>query len=268
MTLFVNELSYSVDKKVLLSHINLEISSGSMVGIIGPNGAGKSTLLKHIAGILSCKPSCMMLDTTDLSKLEPRKLAKEVAYLSQFLQVPRMNVLETLELGRRAYGGMLLKKEDYKKIDEIVLDFNLEEMLERSLETLSGGERQKVMIASALLQEPKILLLDEPISHLDPKNQLEMLSAVRKVTIKKNLMTLIVLHDIQHAMHYANTLLMLKQGEILHYAPTKTVKAQMLKELFDVETTLHTYEGHTFISYGHSHAHDHAHQHIFSIKKV
>lgn len=268
MTLSVKKISYSIDKKVLLSGINLEISSGSMVGIIGPNGAGKSTLLKHIAGILPCLPSCVMLGNTDLSQLEPRKLAKEVAYLSQFLHVPRMSVLETLELGRRAYSGMLLKKEDYRKIDAIILDFNLEKILERSLETLSGGERQKVMIASALLQEPKILLLDEPISHLDPKNQLEMLSAVRKVTIEKNLMTLIVLHDIQHAMHYANMLLMLKQGKILHYVSMKTVKPQMLKELFDVETTMHDYDGHTFISYGHSHTHDHAHTHLISVEKA
>ncbi|MDD3343339.1 MAG: ABC transporter ATP-binding protein [Sulfurospirillaceae bacterium] len=259
MNLCVQNLHYCVKRKILLDHICIEAKAGEVLGVIGPNGAGKSTLLKHIAGILPLNVSTVTLDKRDFSQLEPRDLAKEVAYLSQFANTPRISVLEALELGRRAYSGMQLTAIDKKKLDESVTQFELGELLERHLESLSGGERQKVLIASALLQEPKVLLLDEPISHLDPKNQLEMLSAVRKITQEKKLITFIVLHDIQHAIHYTSRLLMLKKGKILHDISTKSLSHSMLEELFDVEASLHISHGHTFVYYGHSHDTYHIH---------
>ncbi len=263
MKLCVKNLNYTVARKVLLEDICLEANEGEVLGVIGPNGAGKSTLLKHIAGILPLKSSTITLDTTDFSRLEPRALAKEVAYLSQFANTPRISVLEALELGRRAYSGMQLTHADKMKLDESVAHFDLGDLLERHLESLSGGERQKVLIASALLQEPKVLLLDEPISHLDPKNQLEMLSAMRHVTHEKKLITLIVLHDIQHAIHYTTRLVMLKKGKILHDIATSTLRPSMLEELFEVEASLHVSHGHTFVYYGHSHDERHIeHQHL------
>ena len=266
MSLHVNDISYAVGKKELLSHVNFEAHAGEMVGIIGPNGAGKSTLLKHIAGILPSKKGSIVLGTRDLSTLEPRELAKEVAYLSQFAQTPSISVLEALELGRRAYSGFVLKAEDRAKIEESIAHFELSSLMDRNLDALSGGERQKVLIASALLQEPNILLLDEPISHLDPRNQLEMLSAVRHATHEKGLITLVVLHDIQHAIHYTTSLLMLKGGMLLHHGSTYALNEAMLKALFDVEARLHVSEGHTFVYYGHVHDdesihHTHPHPH-------
>ena len=259
MKLCIKNLNYRVKKKALLHSIGLEARSGEVIGIIGPNGAGKSTLLKHIAAILSLQPSTVMLDEIDFSTLEPRVLAKKVAYLSQFSSTPSISVLETLELGRRVYSGMHLTQEDYRKMTQCVHEFRLEELLERTLESLSGGERQKVLIASALLQEPEVLLLDEPISHLDPKNQLEMLSATRAMTRDKGLITFIVLHDIQHAIHYTTRLVMLKAGSMLYDISTNEITHQMLEELFDVETSLHVSHGHTFVYYGHSHEEHHLH---------
>ena len=263
MKLCVKNLNYTVARKTLLEDICLEATEGEVLGIIGPNGAGKSTLLKHIAGILPLKSSIVTLDTTDFSLLEPRALAKEVAYLSQFANTPRISVLEALELGRRAYSGMQLTHADKIKLDESVTHFELGDLLNRHLESLSGGERQKVLIASALLQEPKVLLLDEPISHLDPKNQLEMLSAMRHVTQEKKLITLIVLHDIQHAIHYTTRLIMIKKGKILQDIATKELHHHMLEGLFEVEASLHVSHGHTFVYYGHSHDEHHIqHQHL------
>jgi iron complex transport system ATP-binding protein len=259
MKLCIQTLNYTIGKKRLLNIPHLEATSGDVIGIIGPNGAGKSTLLKHIAAILPLKPLTIRLDDVDFATLEPRELAKKVAYLSQFATTPHISVLEALELGRRAYSGMQLGKEDHAKIAACVHEFSLEELLERSLESLSGGERQKVLIASALLQEPCVLLLDEPISHLDPKNQLEMLKAMRLITRDKWLITFIVLHDIQHAIHYTTRLVMLKKGDILHDIPTKGITHTMLEALFDVETSLHVGHGHTFVYYGHSHEEHHTH---------
>ncbi len=260
MTLRIENLSYTVGKTPLLHNITTHAHSGEIIGIIGPNGAGKSTLLKHIAGIFASRH--IFLDDVELSMLSVRERAKTIAYLSQFATTPSMSVLEVLELGRRAYSGMFLNPNDKAMIHESIEHFHLTPLLERNIATLSGGERQKVLIASALLQEPKVLLLDEPISHLDPKNQLEMLSAMRHATHEKALITFIVLHDMQHAIHYTHRLLMLQNGGIVYDTPTKSLEASMLSTLFEVETSLHVNNGHTFVYYGHEHEETpHKHHH-------
>lgn len=261
MRLHVKDVCFKVHHKSLLEGISFDAHGGEVLGIIGPNGAGKSTLLKNIAGILKSHHGSVFLDDQDLKKITIGALAKNVAYLSQFAVAPAISVLEILELGRRVYSGAFLSKEDKQKIKESIHRFELEKLLTCTLDTLSGGERQKVLIASALLQEPKILLLDEPISHLDPKNQLEMLSFVKMVAHDKNLITLIVLHDIQHAIHYTDALLMLKNGKILHHIPTQNINEDVLKELFEVEAKLHVAQGHTFVFYGHSHDKHTLHHH-------
>lgn len=251
--LSIKNLNFKIKKKELLRGVNLDAQDGEIVGLIGPNGAGKSTLIKHIATILAIKKDTVILDDVDLSTLNPSAIAKEIAYLSQFIDAPNTSVLEALELGRRVYSSIRLTKEDYQKIDALSKEFELTNLLERDLSTLSGGERQKVMIASALLQEPKVLLLDEPISHLDPKNQLEVLNIVSTITKSKNIISIIVLHDIQHALHYTTRLVMLKSGKILHDIQTQDINSKMLDELFDVESSLHKTEKHIFINYKHKH---------------
>jgi iron complex transport system ATP-binding protein len=253
MSLLIRNLTYTKVKKDLLKDINIEAKSSEMIALIGPNGAGKSTLLKHISKILPIEKNTIYLEGVDIFDLEARELAKDLSYLAQFTQTPRLSVLEVLELSRRVYSGIRLKKEDSVKIENIAKEFELEKLLQRDLGTLSGGERQKVMIAAAILQEPKVLLLDEPISHLDPKNQLEMLSSIKKITKEKRIITLIVLHDIQHAIHYASRLLMLKNGSLIHDVATKELNPKMLEELFDVHVTMHQSNRHTFIYYDHQH---------------
>jgi len=253
MKFTIKNLNFKVGTKELLKNINMTASSGDMISIIGPNGAGKSTLLKHIATILPTHKEIITLDGIDLFDLTPRELAKEIAYLSQFSEIPNISVLETLELARRVYSGIKLSQQDYSMIDSISQEFELTKLLERKLATLSGGEAQKVMIAAALLQEPQILLLDEPISHLDPKNQLEVLSIIKKVVESKKIICFIVLHDIQHAIHYASRLVMLKQGSLLYDVYVADLHSNMLEELFDVEVSLHKSNNHTFIYYAHKH---------------
>lgn len=253
MALHVKNLQSNVGKKYILDGITFEAKRGEVVGIIGPNGAGKSTLLKHIAAINPIPKDCVCIEDSDISSLSPQHIAKRIAYLAQFATSPHISVLETLELGRRAYSGMMLTKEDKAKLEATILKFGLTPLLGRYLDTLSGGERQKVLIASALLQEPDVLLLDEPISHLDPKNQLEMLSSIHEATYTKKLITLIVLHDLQHAIHYCDTLLMLKDTQILHHINTSNLNETMLEELFDVKAKLHYASGHVFVYFGHHH---------------
>jgi len=255
LSLHVEHLGFKLKRKTILEDINFDAKSSQVRVIIGPNGAGKTTLLKAIAQINKKSFGGLSVDGTHLGSLKTAELSKIISYMPQFLEVPDLSVLEVLELGRYTFSGFKIKQKDRVVIDDIIERFSLSSILEKRIPTLSGGERQKVLLASSLTQEPKVLLLDEPISHLDPKNQLEVLRVIKKLTIDKKIITLIVLHDIQHALHYGDKLLMMKNGKVAYDLDEKEIKEHHLSTVFDVDVKLFREKNHTFVYYAHTHTH-------------
>jgi len=255
LSLHVEHLGFKLKRKTILEDINFDAKSSQVRVIIGPNGAGKTTLLKAIAQINKKSFGGLSVDGTHLGSLKTAELSKIISYMPQFLEVPDLSVLEVLELGRYTFSGFKIKQKDRVVIDDIIERFSLSSILEKRIPTLSGGERQKVLLASSLTQEPKVLLLDEPISHLDPKNQLEVLRVIKKLTIDKKIITLIVLHDIQHALHYGDKLLMMKDGKVAYDLDEKEIKEHHLSTVFDVDVKLFREKNHTFVYYAHTHTH-------------
>ncbi len=251
--LHVKDLSFSIKNKKILKSITFSANQGEVRVFVGPNGAGKTTLLKTIANIYKKNSGEVTLDSNNIGLLKPKKLSQIISYMPQFSEVPDITVLEVLELGRYTYCGAKIKQADRKIINSIIKSFSLQSILNKNITTLSGGQRQKVLLASSLAQEPKVLILDEPISHLDPKNQLDVLRVIKKFTKEHNIITLIVLHDIQHALHYGDKLLMMKDGQIIHNINSKDIKEQHLNEVFEVNAKLFREENHTFVYYQHSH---------------
>jgi iron complex transport system ATP-binding protein len=251
--LHIENLNFSIKGKKLLDDINFSNEQGQMRVFIGPNGAGKSTLLKNIANIYKRQQGKVLLDSLELGELNTKELSKIIAYMPQFNKVPNISVLEVLELGRYTYSGSKIKKEDRSIINEIIENFSMQSILSKNIAALSGGQRQKVFLASCLIQQPKILMLDEPISHLDPKNQLDVLQTIKKLTKERGIITLIVLHDIQHALHYGDNLLMMKDARVAYDIKTKEIEERHLNEVFDVHAKLFKQEHHTFVYYEHSH---------------
>ncbi len=251
--LYVTNLSFSIKNKKLLKSINFNANQGEIKVFIGPNGAGKTTLLKVIANIYKKDKGEVRLAQKDIGLLKPKELSRIVSYMPQFSEVPDITVLEVLELGRYTYCGTKIKRQDRDIINNIIDNFSLYSILNLNISTLSGGQRQKVLLASCLIQEPKILILDEPISHLDPKNQLDVLRIVKKFTKERNIITLIVLHDIQHALHYGDKILMMKDAQIRYDINTKEIQKYHLNEVFEIQAKLFKEENHTFVYYQHSH---------------
>ncbi len=251
----LTNLQVSIASKQIIKNLNLEFSSGKFTALVGSNGAGKSTLLKAISNLgLHVKGEIYYKDK-DLRSLNVSALSKIVAYMAQFSQASNLSVWEILALGRRVYSGLKLSEDDHKKIEEISVKMGIERHLNTSVQNLSGGQRQKIFILSALLQEPKILLLDEPISHLDPKNQHQMLELIKDVTKKNNLISIAVLHDIHHALHYADELVMLKDGGVIGQKSSKDVSEEDVEKLYDMPLEMYVINGHKFIYYTHSHLH-------------
>ncbi|MCK9337242.1 MAG: ABC transporter ATP-binding protein [Arcobacteraceae bacterium] len=249
----VKNLNTSINKKQILSNIDFTLNSGEICIAIGPNGAGKSTLLKSIAKIIPTT-GYITLDNSNLHELSIIELSQTVSLMTQFNSNTNLSVQEVLNLGRRPYSGFTLTKDDFDIITNIIDEFHLKEFLKRDIDTLSGGERQKVFLAAALIRNPKVLLLDEPISHLDPKNQQEILEIVKRVTIQRDIITIIVLHDLQNALHYGDKLLLLKNGKLQKHLGIDELKDDHLEELYDIKCKIFKNEGHPFVLLGHHHS--------------
>lgn len=229
MSLKITNLNY----KNILSSIDLMAKSGESVAVIGPNGAGKSTLLKLIATVITPEKRAVFLDGVDVRKLSVREVSHRISYLAQTDSVANMSVLELLEAGKRARSGAFLSAKDKESILQIATQFELTKLLEKNLLNISGGERQKAHIASLLLEKSRLLLLDEPISWLDPKNQIDILTTIRSATKAQNLISVVVLHDLTHALNFADRVVMMKSGKKLYDSSDPDEK--MLKDLYEID---------------------------------
>jgi len=259
MSLEIKNLSVKIKKTKLLNKINLKAKNSDLNIIIGPNGAGKSTLLKSICKIIDYVEGEILLNDENIIEKDLQEVSKNISYMGQFQNNSNLNVIDILELSRRKYSGFSLNNEDHKIIEKIIKEVDIEKFLHNNIDLLSGGEKQKVFLAASLIQEPKVLLLDEPTSFLDPKNQIEMLEIIKKVSKEKSLITLMVIHDLQNALHYADKIIMLKDKEIIDFQDSLNVDAKMISNLYNIPCEIFWQNGHPFTFFGHTHNHGNSH---------
>lgn len=213
----VKNLSFAYGKREILRDVSFKAESGEIVGILGNNGAGKSTLVTCLNHILKPKSGKIILNGKDAETLSKRELAQYISYVAQKNEQTQTTVFDSVLLGRKPYIKWSIGQEDIAICDEIIERVGLSEMKLRALDELSGGELQKVMLARALVQQPKVMLLDEPTSNLDPKNQYEMMKLVRQVADEKNITVLVVIHDLSLAMRFCDKFLLMKDGKVFIY---------------------------------------------------
>ena len=232
------DIHYSIGEKKILNGVSLEVEGGQFQTILGPNGSGKSTLLKTIYRQLKPDSGQILLDGKSLDQVSLKKTAKEMAVVTQFntLQFD-CTVEEIVMLGRTPHLSFLQKEteRDHLLVQDALDKVGMSEKKTRYYSSLSGGEKQRVILARALAQEPKLLLLDEPTNHLDIKYQLEMLALVKELDIN----VLAVLHDIQLACRFSDYIYLMKGGEIVAQGvPRDAVTPQSLQAVYDVQSRI------------------------------
>ncbi|MEW9095848.1 MAG: ABC transporter ATP-binding protein [Clostridiaceae bacterium] len=236
MKVTIEDISFGYGSSELLKNINIELTKGQLVSIIGPNGAGKSTLLKCIATILKPKNGSIFIDSKNIKEYEKMELAKIQGYVPQnYYSSFRINVTDAVMLGRRPYIKWKAKEEDLKIVNSSIEYLGLQSMCHRELNSLSGGERQKVMIARALAQEPHIMLLDEPTSALDLKYSLEVMELLKKLAKKENKLIIVVMHNLEMSARYSDKLILMKEGKVHSSGdPKEVVTIKNLEEVYGV----------------------------------
>lgn len=218
MIISLSQLSvgYSSSHPVI-SDINLELKSGQLACLIGENGIGKSTLLKTLTGFLPKLNGSLLLDNRDIESFSQREIARQVSIvLTQKPDVQNLTIEEIIGLGRSPYTGFFgrLRAEDRKVVDDAIATMGIEKLRGRMIQTLSDGERQKVMIAKALAQETPVILLDEPTAFLDFPSKAETFQSLQRMAHDRDKLILLSTHDLELAVRFADSLLEVKAGTL------------------------------------------------------
>ena len=236
----IKKLNYSYGKKEVLKELSLDIDKNKLTGIIGPNGCGKSTLAKNIIKYINGKFESFKIMDTDIRELTHKKIAQLISYIPQkSIIIPNISVFDYVLLGRFP----LLKnswdnytKKDYEIVENNINLLNIKELRDRNIETLSGGELQKALLARALAQEAKILLLDEPTSALDLNNAVEFMKILKNISIKKNISVIIIIHDLNLASLFCDSLIILKDGRFIEKgSPKEVINEENIKSVYNLD---------------------------------
>ncbi|MBM4400329.1 MAG: ABC transporter ATP-binding protein [Crenarchaeota archaeon] len=223
----------------VLEDVSLSVKGGDFVGILGPNGSGKTTLLKSISRILKPHKGTILLNETDIYSLKSVDVAKQLAVVPQETSIGfNFSALDIVLMGRNPHMKrfQMESEKDMAVARKVMNLTNIWHLAERPINELSGGEKQRVIIARALAQEPKILLLDEPLTHLDIMNQLEIMDLVKGLCVKEKLVVLAVFHDFNLAARYCNSAIMLKKGKIFAAGSLADVlTSENIKGVFNVD---------------------------------
>ena len=238
MILSVEGIEFSYPSAPVLNGVSFSMESGTVSAILGVNGSGKSTLLKCIDRILRPAKGVVLIDETDLHKLAQTQIAKHIGYVPQRYTDNRLTVFDTILLGRKPYIKWAATKRDIEIAEHAVRRMKLEKFVLRPVSELSGGEMQKVIIARALAQEPDILLLDEPTSNLDLKNQIEVMNLITEEAREKKIAVMISVHDLNLALRFAGVFLLLKDGVIRECGPKESITPRIIREVYEVDIVL------------------------------
>jgi iron complex transport system ATP-binding protein len=232
--LSIQGLAVELGGRPVLDGATLELPRGSFGALLGPNGSGKTTLERAVYRAVKPSAGKIVLDGRPIESFEPRELARTVAVLRQEVELEfEFSVLEIVRMGRSPYKGLLDpdRSEDHAIVGRALALTDAESLRDRIFTTLSGGEKQRVLLARALAQEPKLLLLDEPTSHLDLKHQLDLLGRVRGLGIT----VLAALHDLNLALEFADLAFLLDRGRIVASGPVEEVlNAENIARVFQV----------------------------------
>ena len=236
----IEKLNYSYGKKEVLKELSLDIDENKLTGIIGPNGCGKSTLAKNIIKYINGKFESFKIMDTDIRELTHKKIAQLISYIPQkSIIIPNISVFDYVLLGRFP----LLKnswdnysEQDYEIVEKNINLLNIRELKDRNIETLSGGELQKALLARALAQEAKILLLDEPTSALDLNNAVEFMKILKNISVKKNISVIIIIHDLNLASLFCDSLIILKDGRFIEKgSPKEVINEENIKSVYNLD---------------------------------
>jgi iron complex transport system ATP-binding protein len=245
--LSVRGIHFRYNSAEVLNDISFKLEPGNILGVLGTNGAGKSTLLKCLNRILRPHTGTVLLNETEILSLKRNEIAKRLGYVPQRYEQEALTVFDAVLLGRKPHMKWGPTHHDLTVVENILEIMGLTDHALRPVKTLSGGQAQKVVIARSFAQEPDVLLLDEPTSNLDVRNQLEVMGLIREAVEKRNVCAVIAIHDLNLALRFSDAALFLKAGTVHAMKDTPSITSDIIQDVYGVTSVIQEVGGHMVV---------------------
>ena len=245
---------YSRTGDPVLHGTSLELKQGEIGILLGKNGSGKTTLFKNILGIEKPKSGALQFNGENLLKMKRRERSRRIAYVPQDIHFGALSVFDSILMGRVSYFGLKASHDDYMAVEKIIEDMGLTDFAHRNVDELSGGERQKIAIARAMAQNPKLMVFDEPTGNLDIANEHLIMVEAKKLAKEKNISILSSLHDLNQALAFGDKFFFLKNGVVKYAGGKEIVTEAVIKDIFDIDVKIMQIDNHKVILGGNYHA--------------
>lgn len=246
--LSVEGLSFSYGgDRIILDGVGFDADAGHCVAVLGNNGAGKSTLVKCLNRILTARTGSVAVAGSSTSTLGREELARLMAYVAQRPSGERLTVFDSVLMGRKPHIKIGPGKDDEAIAARAIERLGLGPLALRYVDELSGGEAQKVMLARALAQTPRVLLLDEPTSNLDLRNQYEVLGTVRSLAAEEGMAVVMVIHDLNLALRFCDRFLLVKHGKAFAYGGPEVITTEAIEAVYGIQAIVESIQGITVV---------------------
>jgi iron complex transport system ATP-binding protein len=240
MMLRVEGVTFAYRSVPVLDGVDFSVDPGEFLAVLGNNGAGKSTLLKCVMRIVRPHAGAVYLDERDVHALRGSERARSIGHVPQRSETSHMTVYDAVLVGRTPHITWSASHDDHHVVERVLAELGLEDLAMRPIDELSGGELQKTVIARALAQEPRVLLLDEPTSSLDLRNQLDVLATVKRVTSAQGVAVIAVMHDLNLALRFADAFCLLADGRVHACGGREVITSENVSHVYGVPVSVTT----------------------------
>jgi iron complex transport system ATP-binding protein len=239
----VNGIAFSYGSMRVLDGVSFTVKSDEVVSILGPNGVGKTTLIKCIDKVIKPSSGSVSIEGADLHMMSKKEIAKNVGYVAQRSETSKTTVFDSVLLGRKPHFDWNATEKDVRLAGRVIHLLGLDGLALKYVDEISGGEYQLVQIARVLVQQPKVILLDEPTSSLDLSNQHMIMHLIRNIVKKNHMAAIMIIHDLNLAIRHSDKFVLMKQGRIYAVGGHEVITPGNIKEVYNIDAYVESVRG-------------------------
>ncbi len=239
----VNGVKFSYNSKQVLNGVSFSVQADDVVSILGPNGVGKTTLIKCIDKVIKPNTGSVSIEGSDLHQMSKKEIAKNVGYVAQKSEVSRTTVFDSVLLGRKPHFDWTATEKDIRLAGRVLHLLGLDGLALKYVDEISGGEYQLVQIARVLVQQPKVILLDEPTSSLDLSNQHMIMHLIRNIVKKNHMAAVMIIHDLNLSIRHSDKFVMMKDGLVYAAGGHEVITPENIKAVYNIDAYVESVRG-------------------------
>ncbi len=239
----VNGITFSYNSLHVLNGVSFTVQADDVVSILGPNGVGKTTLIKCIDKVLKPDAGSVFIQGSDLHRMSKKDIAKNIGYVAQKSETSRTTVFDSVLLGRKPHFDWNATEKDIRLAGRVLHLLGLDGLALKYVDEISGGEYQLVQIARVLVQQPKVILLDEPTSSLDLSNQHIIMHLIRNIVKKNHMAAIMIIHDLNLAIRHSDKFILMKAGQVYAIGGHEVITPESIKEVYNIDAYVESVRG-------------------------